>query len=338
MKKEVRMIDIAESLNVSVVTVSNALNNREGVSIELRSAIKKAADDLVYKYSVNEKVSSKIENRNIGILISERFVGEKGTFYWRFCQETSKELLKNNLFTINETVSNENESTCVTPRIITENKISGLIILGQIRRAYIDMLIKYDLPIIFLDFYDKHYTIDSVVTDNFYGMYLLTDYLIENGHRKIGFVGRVNATSSIQDRYLGYAKALIENNIESSLNIYDAIDDRDDNGALLREFDLPKKLPSAYVCNCDETAFRLISMLKSKGLRVPEDISVVGFDNFIVSDVCDPPITTVEVNMKSMAESTAKLMLKKLENKNYKSGSKIILGKLTVKESVKKIN
>ena len=338
MKKEVRMIDIAERLNVSIVTVSNALNDREGVSTELRLAIKKAADDLGYKYSVNEKVSSRIENRNIGILISERFVGDKGTFYWRFCQETSKELLKNNLFTINETVSHENENECVAPRIITENKISGLIILGQIGRKYIDMIIKYNLPVIFLDFYDKHYTVDSVVTDNFYGMYLLTDYLIENGHRKIGFVGRVNATSSIQDRYLGYAKALLENNIESSLDINDAIDDRNDNGILLREFDLPVDLPSAYVCNCDETAFRLISMLKSKGLRVPEDISVVGFDNFTVSDVCYPSITTVEVNIKSMAESAAEIMIKKLENKNYKSGRKIILGKLIVKESVKKIN
>ena len=97
-------------------------------------------------------------------------------------------------------------------------------------------------------------------------------------------------------------------------------------------------MPTAFVCNCDETAFRVITALKSKGLRVPEDISVVGFDNFIVSDVCDPPITTVEVNMKAMAEETVETMIRKLENKKYKSGRKIILGKLILKESVKKLN
>ncbi|MBE6842682.1 MAG: LacI family DNA-binding transcriptional regulator [Oscillospiraceae bacterium] len=339
MKKEIRMVDIAESLNVSVVTVSNALNDREGVSPELRAAIKKAADELGYKYTVNEKIIPKIENRNIGIVMSERFVGEKGTFYWRLCQETSKELLKKNLFAINETLSKEDEKACVLPKIISENKVSGLIVLGQIRRSYIEMLIKHDIPMIFLDFYDKHYSVDSVVTDNFYGMYLLTDYLIENGHRSIGFVGNVNATSSIQDRYLGYVKALMENEIDMPLdNIPKVIDDRDEFGLNLKELKFPEQMPTAFVCNCDETAFRVITALKSKGLRVPEDISVVGFDNFIVSDVCDPPITTVEVNMKAMAEETVETMIRKLENKKYKSGRKIILGKLILKESVKKLN
>ena len=227
MKKVIRMIDIAESLNVSVVTVSNALNDREGVSPELRAAIKKTADDLGYKYTVNERITSKIENRNIGILMSERFVGEKGTFYWRLCQETSKELLKKNLFAINETLSKDDEKAGVLPRIISENKVSGLIVLGQISRSYIDVLIRYDVPLIFLDFYDKHYNVDSVVTDNFYGMYLLTDYLIENGHSDIRFIGRLNATSSIQDRYLGYVKALMENEIcTQNSDIPKAINDR----------------------------------------------------------------------------------------------------------------
>lgn len=338
MKKEIRMVDIARNLNVSVVTVSNALNDREGVSPELRSVIKKTADELGYKYTVNEKITSKIENRNIGILMSERFVGEKGTFYWRLCQETSKELLKKNLFAINETLSKEDERSGVLPRVVSENKVSGLIVLGQIRRTYIETLAKQDLPVIFLDFYDKHYSIDSVVTDNFYGMYLLTDYLIENGHESICFVGNVNATSSIQDRYLGYVKALLENELyESVSTIPKAIDDRDENGINKKELELPVDLPTAFVCNCDETAFRIISLLKSKGLRVPDDISVVGFDNFIVSDVCDPPITTVEVNMKAMAEETVETMIRKLENKKYSSGRKIILGKLILKESVKKL-
>ncbi|MDD6826962.1 MAG: LacI family DNA-binding transcriptional regulator [Oscillospiraceae bacterium] len=339
MKKEIRMIDIAEALNVSVVTVSNALNDREGVSPELRQSIKKTAEELGYKYTVNDKATTKIENRNIGILISEKFVGDKGTFYWRLCQETSKELLKKNLFAINETLSKDDERAGILPKIISENKVSGLIILGQISRSYIEVLIKYDFPMIFLDFYDKHYNIDSVVTDNFYGMYLLTDYLVECGHHEIRFIGRLDATSSIQDRYFGYVKALMENEIiTQDGDIPKAINDRDDNGITLKEFDLPEQMPTAFVCNCDETAFRLISILKARGIRVPEDVSVVGFDNFIVSDVCDPPITTVEVNMKAMAEETVSSMLKKLDNKKHRSGRKIILGKTIIKESVKKLN
>ena len=338
MKKSIRMIDIAEKLNVSVVSVSNALNDREGVSPELRSQIKKFADELGYKYSVNEKIVGKVANRNIGIVISERYVGEKGTFYWRLCQETSKELLKKNLFAINETLSREDERKCLLPKIVSENKVSGLIVLGQIKKTYIELLAGLEIPVIFLDFYDKHCNVDSIVTDNYYGMYLLTDYLVECGHRDIWFLGNVNATSSIQDRYLGYMKALLENDIyQSADRIPPAIDDRDESGFTLREFDLPYKMPTAFVCNCDETAFKLIQILKSRGYRVPDDVSVVGFDNFIMSDVCDPPITTVEVNIKWMAEETAETMVKKLENKNFKAGRKIILGKVVIKDSVRKI-
>ncbi|MDO5558198.1 MAG: LacI family DNA-binding transcriptional regulator [Oscillospiraceae bacterium] len=337
MKKDVRMIDIANSLNISVVTVSNALNDREGVSSSLRSEIKKAAEDLGYKYTSNEKLSSRIMNRNIGILMSERFVGDKGTFYLRLCQVVSKELLKSNLFAITETLSKDDEKRHVLPKVISESKISGLIVLGQLNHDYLDVLVKCCIPVIFLDFYDKHYNIDCVVTDNFYGMYLLTDYLIECGHTSLGFVGNVQATSSIQDRYLGYIKAQMENNMDPSANERFCINDRDENGIFLKDIVLPPQLPTAFVCNCDETAFRVINKLRSKKINVPSDVSVVGFDNFLVSDVCDPPITTVEVNLKAMAGATVEIMLKKLEDSKYKAGRKIILGKIVMKESVQKI-
>lgn len=337
MKKDIRMIDIARNLNVSVVTVSNALNDREGVSSSLRTQIKKAAEDMGYRYSSSEKLSSKIINRNIGILISDRFVGDKGTFYLRLCQVVSKELLKSNLFAISETLSSQDEQAHVMPRVVSEDKISALIVLGQLSHDYLDVLLKKNIPVVFLDFYDKHYNIDCVVTDNFYGMYLLTDYLAECGHSKIGFFGNIDATSSIQDRYLGYIKALLENGINPVDNDIYRLNDRDENGIFLKDIHLTQMLPTAYVCNCDEAAFRLITKLKSEGIRVPDDISVVGFDNFIVSDVCDPAITTVEVNLKAMAAATVEIILKKLENKGYQAGRKIILGKVVIKESVKNI-
>ena len=332
MRKDIRMIDIANQLNISVVTVSNALNDREGVSIELRELIKKTADKIGYKYNVNDKAKPKIENRNIGILISDRFIGDKGTFYWRLYHEVSKELLKNNLFAINETLSMRAEKEYIIPKILTEKKVSGLIVLGQLKHDYLEVLLKTDVPVLFLDFYDKHYSIDSVVTDNFYGMYILTDYLIENGHKKIGFVGNIKATSSIHDRFLGYMKALMENDIAVDNKLF--VDDRDDFGLALKELVFPKDLPTAFVCNCDETAFRVINNLKMKGIKVPEEISVVGFDNYIVSDVCDPTITTIEVNLKAMAETAVDIMIKKLENPKYRAGRKIILGKLIIKNSV----
>ena len=93
-------------------------------------------------------------------------------------------------------------------------------------------------------------------------------------------------------------------------------------------------MPSAFVCNSDETAFRVISALKSKGVRVPEDISVVGYDNYTVSSICIPTITTVEVDLEKMASEAVKIMAKKLSDPTYSAGRRIISGRLIVKNSV----
>lgn len=213
--------------------------------------------------------------------------------------------------------------------------MDGLIIMGQVSTAYIEAISRIQEPFMFMDFYEHHHSIDTVLTDNFYGTYLLTDYLIENGHRDIGFVGNIKATSSIEDRYLGYYKALLESDIP--LKPEYIIPDRDSEGRNI-DFELPQKLPTAFVCNCDVVAYRFIKTLQSKGYNVPDDISVVGFDNYIMSDISEPSITTVEVDMKSMAQSAVETIIKKIKNCYYVSGRQLISGKIVIKNSVKKIN
>ena len=165
---------------------------------------------------------------------------------------------------------------------------------------------------------------------------MLTDYLVEKGHRKIGFFGTLNATSSINDRYLGYVKCIMENELEFRKEWI--IGDRNERGVLNDKIDFPEEMPTAFVCNCDETAFRVISALKTKGVRVPEDISVVGYDNYTVSSICIPTITTVEVDIAKMAEVSVGIMAKKLIDPKYCEGRRIISGKLIEKESVLDIN
>ena len=152
------------------------------------------------------------------------------------------------------------------------------------------------------------------------------------GQKKIGFFGTPNPTSSINDRYLGYLKCIMENQLEFREEW--VIGDRDDRGILYSKINFPDDMPTAFVCNCDETAFRVISALKSKGIRVPEDISVVGYDNYTVSSICIPTITTVEVDLDKMAEVSVDVMAKKLIDPTFTEGRRIISGKLIVKNSV----
>ncbi|MCQ2468998.1 MAG: LacI family DNA-binding transcriptional regulator [Ruminococcus sp.] len=336
MKNGVKMLDIANRIGVSVVTVSNALAGRDGVSEQMRKNICKIAEEMGYKPS-NTKTERKKAilpkiGKNVGILTAERFVGERGTFYWELTANISNRLSQLNVCTIYECIKTESENSGTLPNMITENKVDGVIVIGQIHRNYIDVLSKIKVPLVFVDFYDNRYKVDSINSDSYNGGYMLTDYLVEMGHKKIGFFGTLNSTSSINDRYLGYVKCILENELEYRKEW--VIDDRDDSGLLYSKINFPDDMPTAFVCNCDETAFRVISALKSKGVRVPEDISVVGYDNYTVSSICIPTITTVEVDISKMAEVSVDVMSKKLIDPSYSEGRRIIGGRLIVKNSV----
>jgi len=340
MKNGIKMLDIANKLGVSVVTVSNALAGRDGVSEQMRQKICDTAEEMGYKPSNTKSGKKKPPvpklGKSVGIITSERFVGARGTFYWELTANISNKLSAMNVLTVYECITADSEKNCVLPNMIAEKKVDGIIVIGQIHREYIHRLSQIDLPLIFVDFYDNRYEIDSVNSDSFHGGYILTDYLVQNGHRKIGFFGSLNATSSINDRFLGYVKCLMENSLEYRSDW--CIPDRTERSLLLDKIDFPDEMPTAFVCNSDETAFRVISALKSKGVRVPEDISVVGYDNYTVSSICIPTITTVEVDLEKMSSEAVRIMAKKLSDPSYRAGRRVITGRLIVKNSVLDIN
>ena len=97
-------------------------------------------------------------------------------------------------------------------------------------------------------------------------------------------------------------------------------------------------MPTAFVCNCDMTASYLIKSLRKAGYRVPKDISVVGFDDYLFPGLCDIPLTTYAVNMQGMAESGVKLLLKKLAGEETSRGMHMVEGHFIERDSVRNIN
>ncbi len=331
MGKNITMKDVAKQLGVSTVTVSKALSDREGVSDSVRDMIKQKAEEMGYRYNFLGKSMKEGMNYNIGILIAEQFMHESA-FYAKMYQMIVKDLLNFDFFGILEVVSEEDEREGVLPHILQNNKVDGLIVLGQMRRTYLERISTASIPFIFLDFSDDYFKVDTIVSDSFYGAYEITNHLINIGHKEIGFVGNINATSSIMDRYVGYYKSLRQNKLE----IRDEwiISDRDDHGKFTKIL-LPSVMPTAFVCNCDEVAYSLILQLKKAGYRIPEDISVVGFDNYIYATLSDPPITTVEVNVEAMAEAAVNSIMKRIKHPTKDYGRKVVSGRIVYRDSVK---
>jgi len=335
MAKKTTMSDIAEALGISTVTVSKALSGQKGVSEEMRQKIIDLAEERGYQKSFSSKDT---ESFKIGVLIASRYIGNIDSFYGHMYQIFSAKAGKLGSFTMLEILSDEDERHLVYPKLIGDGNVDAVVIIGALSEDYLNMLDeRLSTPTFYMDFTDRNHVKDSVISGSYYGSYILTNYLFDKGHRDIGYVGTLLATPSITDRYLGYVRAMMEHGIE--INKDWIFNDRDINDQVLdfeKNFVFPKgKLPTAFVCNCDLSASMFIQYLKDKGYKVPEDFSVVGYDDFLFADGSTLGITTYKVDTEEMVRRTLKRIMHTLKGEKYRGGLSIVEGYLVERESVK---
>lgn len=334
MKNKITMKSIAEELGISVVTVSKALANQGGCSENLRESILQKAAELGYQY---DKKTNKYKTKDngigydIGVLVADRFFA-KNAFYSELYRFIMKEASENQCTVIMELVQKEMEEKCVTPLMIEAQKISGLIILGEFKKEYLKFILSYNIPYVVVDSYCNEFNVDAVIGDNLTGTYRLTDFLIKRGHKTFQFVGSISATASIVDRYIGCLKAILLNGL--SLDCICQSDDRDESGKMI-QVPLPKVLPDAFICNCDQTAYYLLEHLKQEGYSVPADVSVVGFDDFMYPKLYNPQLTTYSVNMAGMAKTAITMLVKKMNQEPITNCHVVMEGRMVERKSTK---
>lgn len=338
MSKKITMSDIAKELGISTVTVSKALSGQKGVGEQMRQRIIEIANERGYQKSVSIEAN---ESYKIGVLIGSRYVGNIDSFYGHMYQIFSAKAAKIGSFTMLEILSDDDEKNLVYPKIIGDGNVDAVVIMGALGEEYLNMLDeKLGTPTFYMDFTDRKHKKDSVISDSFYGSYILTNYLFDKGHTQIGYVGTVLSTPSITDRYLGYVRAMMEHGIDIKkewiLNDRSINNDKVD---IENNLVLPKgKLPTAFVCNCDLTANVFMQYLKVKGYKVPEDISLVGYDDFLFADGSSIGITTYKVDMDEMVKRTLKRITHVLRGEKYRGGLSIVEGYLIERDSVKDLN
>ena len=319
--KKPTMRDIAERVGVSAVTVSKALAGKPGMSDAVRRQIEKTAAEMGYRRDEAERGRSG-SRLDIGILVPDRYF-EPESFYAVLYKRLVQVLAEHGHFALMELLTAEAEEALAMPELLRSGRVSGLILLGQPDKPYCRMITRQPVPVVLLDFYDEQAGADAVVGDNSYGCYRLTSHLIRNGHSEIGFVGNYHATSSIMDRYLGFCRAMLSNDLP--IREEWILPDRDIRSTLT-ELKLPDKLPTAFVCNCDLVARRLIAKLAERGLRVPEDISVTGFDDFETGPEAEPPLSTFRVDTDSMIELAVQLLVQRCAGDRRPFGRTVIGG------------
>lgn len=323
--RTVKLSDIASRLNISVVTVSNALNGKKGVSDELRRHIVNTADEMGYKKRLRSDENIGTLQLSIGVVTAARYVmAEMKPYFMRLYQEIAFAAAKKDCIISLEILSDENEEQAIMPDVFVNNSIDAVIIFGELNEKYIRVLSSNtSVPIVYVDYYRDAPGNDVIVNDYFYGTCSMTRLLIECGYEKIGFLKNKKEHPEVADCYFGYCKAMIEHGLEvcSRWTASVRVSDHGD-----WTVNLPEELPEAYVCACDAAAGALIKELKRQGYSVPEDIAVVGFGNIGDTEPEDIMLTTYALNLQEMARVIIDTAIKKLNDKKHIPARRIIKG------------
>lgn len=329
---EVKLKDIADEIGVSTVTVSNALSGKKGVSDGMRSRIEAVARKMGYnvdRYTRKEKGGFRV-----GVLVADIYIEVGNSFYWALYQQLAYAASKSQSVTMLEVLDSELQRSKELPRMLQEKAVDGMIIIGWLFRPYIENLVSHaGVPIVLLDFAVKGLPCDAVLSSNYIGMYKMVRYLLSKGHRDIAYVGSRFANENIMDRYYGYRKALMEENIRFRKEW--VLEDRDLITGEVR-ISLPENMPTAFACNSDLTASRLYDLLREQGYRIPEDVSIVGYDNYLIHSFASS-LTTYNVDMKRMASIALKLLLGKIRGVEKNYGIRYIDSVIIERNSVKEL-
>lgn len=329
----VKLSDIAKRIGVSTVTVSNALSGKKGVSGQMREYIEATAREMGYDLSRYETRSVGVR---IGVLVSKIYFDTSNSFYAALYQKVVRQATLAGSLTMLEVVDDRNHAVTALPQILQEKSVDCLIIIGYLFEPYVRFVVeKAKVPVVLLDFQVRGIACDSVLSANYVGMYKVTRYLIEKGHRDIGFVGSIYANENIMDRYFGYEKAMLENHLP--IHPEWVLEDRN----LMKNcmcVTLPEQLPTAFAASGDLAAQFTYEELKERGLSVPEDISLASYDNYLPWHELGRHLTAYNVDMEAMAEMAVRRVLGKVHGEETFYGVRYVPGNIIEKDSVRDLS
>lgn len=330
--------DIAAILNVSPTTVSNVIN---GHTEKMSESTRCRVEEALIQYGFRKKHSSNKKNDNLKLVsvdFNMRF--RDRIFMDPFCAELLDAICMELRNHGRYPVCGRHMTTDETYTKMSAPEIEGGIVVGFDPRECQAFSQKVGKPVVFIDCGTGPY--DNIGIADYKGAKMITNYLLKQGHRKIAFLcDRKLPVSSNFDRFQGYCDALGGYGISYSNNNYYYLPS-DDNLKRERMRELAMKVKTegytAVFVVSDLLANEVISVFLSEGLRVPDDISVTGFDDNIYARLCNPELTTVRQPVYEKGIQAVKLLMQRIMGEEVLVNSFCLPVELIVRDSVKNIN
>jgi LacI family transcriptional regulator len=326
--------DIAKMANVSHTTVSRALNDSPFINEETKRKIVEIANELNYVPNYNARSLVLNRSYNIGLFFSTIHKGTSSVFFHEVVDGASGVIRGNYNLVI------RGIDDCKDFNYVSKKRFDGIILVSQSEsdNAFIYDTINKQIPLIVLNREIEASNIINIVSSEKEGAYEATSFLIKNGHKDIAIIeGKLGFKSSV-DRKAGFINALIDNNMQIKNEYFIAGNYDIESGFSAMEKLLSlSKIPTAVFCSNDDMAVGAMKAIQKAGLRVPEDISIIGFDDSIFCNYVTPALTTVRKLSRKISVVGGEKLLEIL-NDSHISGEKIYIGtELIVRDSVSRL-
>ncbi|GCE09025.1 LacI family DNA-binding transcriptional regulator [Dictyobacter aurantiacus] len=347
MTRSVTVKDIAQMAEVSIATVSRALNNHQNINAEVRQRVLQVAAELGYFKATTRHASSKqkeLQIKKICFLLCYNEFNQRQAlsdpFWAGVLHGAETEARKYNLQLVYQAINYQTPPYSLQAQI-HEMEVDGILLVGPSETQTIQTIQAVNVPIVLVDNYVSGLTqkVDSVLSDNYEGAKQATRYLIQQGYRRIAYINEHstrdfpgNMIHSFTWRQKGYQDALLE----AGLPLDDQIiyHSYQDTLAVCKNLMQQMDPPRALFCANDPVASRIIKTLRAMDFHAPQDFSIVGFDDVDLAEHLTPPLTTMRVHKEVMGAVAVQTLIARVSNPEAIHMNHILDVQLIVRDSV----
>ncbi|WP_394727046.1 LacI family DNA-binding transcriptional regulator [Altererythrobacter sp. GH1-8] len=309
MNERATIKDVAVKAGVAVKTVSRVLNGHPYVSVDTRERVESAMKDLDFRPSVAARILSGAKSNQVALIYDNHspyymFQIQKGC--WDECHERGIRLLAQPVDVDDPDVGEQVRG------LVTETHVDGIILSSPVTdcEPVLQMLDQLDIPFVRISPGTNHALTSSVFMDDAQAADDMTTHLINAGHRRIGFIKGHKSHMASEERLFGYRRALDRAGISFEPGLVcDGEFDFDSGVSAARVLlDLPQPPTAIFAAN-DDMAAGVLAVAHDRGIEVPDDLSVAGFDDTTLSRTVWPPLTTIHQPMAELARTAAEILI-----------------------------
>lgn len=323
MVRKVTMQNIADACGLSRNTISKIFNDRGTVPEATRALVMKKAKELGYQLSAEEEETVSCPAfppaQNIALLTHSKpsLHSFGSSFITNFTDQICRFGCNLKIFEITDS----DYARKMLPAHFIPEEVTGIITLELFDRDYTKMLSSLGIPVLLIDSYVRSSVdilpCDLLCMENFTSTAILTAKLIASGAKTLGFVGDIMHCNSFHERWNGFCTAMQEAGLrvdKSACILADNAEPYGDVNWVLSCLEALPKLPDAFVCANDFLAIRVMQALQKKGIIVPQDVMITGFDGSPEGEVIYPPLTTASIPTADLGRIAADLLLNRIKN------------------------